>query len=41
MNYSKVNQVVFSSQLNKVVGLLTEGPDNVHLALLRIYLTWT
>ena len=40
MNYSKVNQVVFSSQLNKVVGVLTEGADNVHLALLRIYLTW-
>jgi len=39
MNYSTVNQVIFSSQLNKVVGVLTEGGDSVHLALLRIYLT--
>jgi serine/threonine-protein kinase RIO1 len=32
--------VIFSSQLNKVVAVLAEGPDNVHLSLLRIYLNW-
>jgi hypothetical protein len=37
-NFKKVNEVVFSSQLNKVLALLTEGDNDVHSSLLRIYI---
>ena len=39
VKYSLVNSVIFSSQLNKGVALLTKGGDEVHSALLRIYLS--
>ena len=37
-NFNFANSVIFSSQLNKVLALLTEGDDDVHSSLLRIYI---
>jgi hypothetical protein len=37
VNFQLVNEVIFSNQLNKVSRLLTEGPDELHMALIRIY----
>jgi hypothetical protein len=37
VEFEQVNEVIFSNQLNKVARLLTEGGDEVHLALIRIY----
>lgn len=38
-DFEAVDRVVFSAQLNKVLAVLTEGSDEVHLSLLRIYLS--
>jgi len=40
VNFGQVNSVIFTSQLNKVVALLSGGGDDVHSALLRIYFSW-
>lgn len=37
VDYRRVNEIIFSNELNKVRRLLSEGSDEVHLALLRIY----
>jgi hypothetical protein len=37
VDFPRVNEVIFSNQLNKVTRLLAEGGDELHLALIRIY----
>lgn len=37
VEYKVINQVIFSNQINKIVKILTESQDEVHLALIRIY----
>lgn len=36
-DYRRVNEIIFSNQLNKITRLLTEGNDELHFALIRIY----
>ncbi len=37
VDFQHVNEVIFSNQLNKISRLLSEGPDELHMALIRIY----
>lgn len=36
-DYRRVNEIIFSNQLNKITRLLTDGNDELHFSLVRIY----